>query len=131
MTRIPDNTWALLLIGAALALGLWVVTSFLKLWVLAAIAGTGITFWDLIGMRLRKVDPKPIICGKVILQRSGCSGVSHHDLEALALSGGNVMHVTRAMAKAKETGVDLDWKSACKMDREGRDVIEYVERLVR
>ena len=127
--RKPEDLCLLLLMGGIGLLGLWGVLRFLRLWIMAVITETGIDFFDIIGMRLRKVDPLPIIVGKMMLQKSGCHEVTKLDLEAHVLAGGNVEHVVRAMAKARTADVNLDWKTACEMDRKGKDVIEYIESL--
>jgi len=127
----PAKVCLLIIVGITAVLALWVIIKFLRIWVIAAITGSGITLIDLIGMRLRKVNPEPIVLGRILLQKCGCGEISCYDLEAHVHSGGNAMNVANALVTAKRAGVDVDWKLLCEIDRQGRDTVAYVKRLAR
>jgi|CXWL01.1.fsa_nt_gi uncharacterized protein YqfA (UPF0365 family) len=124
--RIPIAVLALISLVA-----LWVIVKFLRLWIWARITNVGISFFDLINMRFLKVDPKPVVLSKILLQKCGCPEIANEDLISHAIVGGRVMAVAEAFVKARRDGVEVDWKALCAIDREGRNVAEYVERLAR
>jgi uncharacterized protein YqfA (UPF0365 family) len=125
----PQNVCLILLVGGISLLVLWSVFKVLKIWLMAFITESGITMFDIIGMRLRKVDPMPVLMCKILLQKSGCSEVTNTDLESHVIAGGNLDQVSRAMVKAKRAGLELDWNSACLMDRKGIDFVDHVAAL--
>ncbi len=119
------------LVGAVLFIPLLSLASIGRLWMQSFIAEAGISFFDLIGMRLRKVDPKPVLYSKILLQKCGCPEITNSDLEAHVLSGGRVTEVARAFVNARRDGVEVEWNTICSMDRDGLDVVGYVKTLAR
>jgi len=118
-----------LVIVVALAV-VWVIAQFFGLWLQAFMANAGITMFDLIGMRLRKVNPRVIVESKIQAVKAGLLNITTNDLESHYLAGGNVVRVVRAMIAANRAGIPLHWKQACAIDLAGRDILEAVQTSV-
>ena len=86
--------------------------------------------FDLIGMRLRKVDAAMIVLAKIQLVKAAIHDISTGDLESHYLAGGRVYNVTRAMISSNRANIELDWKKGCAIDLAGRDIVDAVNTSV-
>jgi len=115
--------WVLLAIGVIIVLVfLAVIGRFIKLWVQAYFAQADVKMFDLIGMSLRKVDPRVIVLSKIRAVQAGL-GVQTREMESHYLSGGNVPKVVTALIAANRANIELTWKTATAIDLAGRDII--------
>ena len=135
MTLLAQIPWEAI-VGIAVVVGaiilvivLAVFARYLGLWLQAKFTGAGITIFDLIFMRLRKVDPRIIVRSKIIAVQAGLGDdrFTAKDLEAHYLAGGNVPLVIRALVAANKAKIDLDFKLAAAIDLAGRNVLEAVQ----
>ncbi|MGB0716427.1 MAG: flotillin-like protein FloA [Phycisphaerae bacterium] len=123
--------WWLVGIGSIIALVfVFIVAQFFRLWLRAYFSNAGVSLFDLIGMRLRDVDPKTIVDAKVQLVKAGLHDIVVQDLESHYLAGGHVVDVARAMIAANRARLELDWKKACAIDLAGRDINDAVNTSV-
>ena len=99
------------------------------LWVQALFAGAKVTVFELIGMRLRKVDARMIVLSKIQAVRAGLQ-VTTNDLESHYLAGGRVLNVVRALIAADRANIKLTWKTATAIDLAGRDIVDAVATSV-
>ena len=121
-----------LLLIALIVLGLVVFMYFVPigLWVTAFFSGVHLKLMrDLVGMRLRKVQPRSIVRPLITAHKAGID-LSTPQLEAHYLAGGNVMNVIQAIIAAHRAGIDLDFDQAAAIDLAGRDVLEAVQTSV-
>ena len=95
------------------------------LWISALAAGVKVAFFQLIGMRLRRVPPARIVVPMIKADKAGLE-VSTNQLEAHFLAGGNVDRVVDALIAAERAGIDLQFERAAAIDLAGRDVKEAV-----
>jgi uncharacterized protein YqfA (UPF0365 family) len=116
----------LLLVGG---IALVVFFSFIQLWVQSLLTGANISMFNLIGMKLRKVDYQMIVRQKIALVQAGVR-ISTEDLEAHYLARGNVPKTATAVIAAHKAGMDLSWKTAAAIDLAGRDVLDAVKTSV-
>ncbi len=124
-------TWVILFIGVAiLFVGFLIVSSFFSIWLQAYSARANVTFFNLIGMKLRKVDIRQIVQNKITASQAGLDAVTTEMLESHYLAGGNVPKVVRAMIAAHRAQIDLDWSKAAAIDLAGRDVLDAVQTSV-
>jgi uncharacterized protein YqfA (UPF0365 family) len=127
-----DNP-ALLVAGAiALIVGILfmlVFFSFLGLWIQSKFTGAGIGIFDMVFMKLRKVDYAMITRQKIALVQAGVKA-STQELEAHFLSRGNVPKVAVAVIAAHKAGMDLPWRTAAAIDLAGRDILDAVKTSV-
>jgi len=96
------------------------ILSNFQLWLRAVLAGAQIQFVQLIGMRLRKVNPK-VIVDSYIMARKGGVDIGLDDLEVHYLARGNVPRLVMALVAAKKTHYPLTFEQAAAIDLAGRD----------
>jgi len=106
-----------------------VIAQFFSLWLQAFSAGANVSMWDLIGMRLRKVDSRQVVLSKISAIQAGLD-VTTRQLESHYLAGGRVPTVVRAMIAAHRAQIELPWDRAAAIDLAGRDVLDAVQTSV-
>lgn len=99
------------------------------LWISAVAAGVRIGFFNLIGMRLRRVAPS-LIVGPMIKSHKAGLKLGSDQLEAHYLAGGNVDRVVDALIAAQRAEIELSFERAAAIDLAGRDVLEAVQMSV-
>jgi uncharacterized protein YqfA (UPF0365 family) len=97
-----------------------------RLWIEAIFAGVRIGIGDLVGMRLRKVNPAAVVRPLIAATKAGLQ-LSTRPLEAHYLAGGHVDRVVKALISADKANLGLDFKQATAIDLAGRDVLEAVK----
>ena len=105
------------------------VANFIGLYVRAYFSGAKVSFFELFGMRMRKVNAISIVNGRIQATRAGLQ-VSQPEMESHLLAGGDVQRVIRAMIAASKAGIDLPWRTATAIDLAGRDILEAVQTSV-
>ncbi len=113
----------------AIILGIFLFFYFvpLGLWVTAFFSGVKVSIVrDLIGMRLRKVPPSPIVKAAITASKAGLD-IGIGKLEAHYLAGGNVHKVIQALISADKANLGLVFERAAAIDLAGRDVFEAVQ----
>ena len=103
-----------------------VAISNFQLWLRALLAGAQIQFFQLIGMRLRKVNPKVIVDSYIIARKGGLD-IGLGDLETHYLARGNVTRLVMALVAAKKTHYPLTFEQAAAIDLAGRDPLAQVK----
>ena len=137
MNAIPAQVPLPVLVGLGLILGLFALTLLLlifnygQLWFQAFWSKAPVTFLELLGMSLRKVNARTIVQAKIMATQAGIGrDVSARRLEAHYLAGGDVPRVIRALIAAHRADLDLDFDRACAIDLAGRDVLDAVQTSV-
>jgi len=140
MELFAQNSTSIFLLLILVAIGiaglviLVIFAQFFWLWIQSKTTGAGITIWDLIGMKFRKVNPIVILRSKIMAVQAGLgeeTGITSRSLEAHYLAGGNVPLVIRAIvAASKAKIIDLSFKQATAIDLAGRNVLEAVQTSV-
>ena len=121
---------ALIVIAAIIFLVVLIgVGQFLNLWIQALFSGAKVALWDLIGMRLRKVDPRIIVYGRIRAVKANLD-ISTRQLETHYLAGGRVPSVINALIAADRAKIELPWDTACAIDLAGRDILDAVQTSV-
>lgn len=122
--------YALVAIGVLVGIVfLFFFGSMFGLWIQALSAGAGVGIFELIGMKLRKVDPRVIVLSRIQAIRAGLD-LTTADLENHYLSGGRPVNVVRALIAANRANIALGWKTATAIDLAGRDILEAVQTSV-
>ena len=98
-------------------------------WIAAVFSGVKISFFSLIGMRLRRVPPKIILMAMIQSKKAGLE-IKSDDLEAHFLAGGNITRVVNALVAAEKANIELPIQRATAIDLAGRDVLEAVRMSV-
>ncbi|MCL1916873.1 MAG: flotillin-like protein FloA [Peptococcaceae bacterium] len=99
------------------------------LWISAMAAGVNVGIFNLVGMRLRRVQPIRIVTPLIKAHKAGLKHTSAQ-LEAHYLAGGNVDKVINALIAAERAGIPLPFERAAAIDLAGRDVLDAVRMSV-
>lgn len=121
----PARGFFIVLLFVVLVFNL-VLMKFFRIWLQAKLSRADVTFAELVGMWLRKVNVREIVLSRITAVQSGLD-ITRLDLESHFLAGGNVAKVVRALILAKRENVDLSWKDATTIDLAGRDVLAEVQ----
>jgi uncharacterized protein YqfA (UPF0365 family) len=96
-----------------------------RLWMEAVFAGVPVSLGDLVGMRLRKVNPAMVVRPLIAATKAGLT-LTTRELEAHYLAGGHVDRVAKALISADKANLGISFKQAAAIDLAGRDVLEAV-----
>jgi uncharacterized protein YqfA (UPF0365 family) len=121
---------ALVLLGIVALTMLLLVFNYGQLWFQAFWSKARVTFFELLGMSLRKVNARTIVQARIMATQAGLGNISARKLEAHYLAGGDVPRVIRALIAAQRADLDLDYDKACAIDLAGRDVLDAVQTSV-
>ncbi|MBK8100768.1 MAG: flotillin-like protein FloA [Planctomycetes bacterium] len=120
----------LLIIGLVVLVVLVLISlKFINLWIQAYMSRTPISFFQLVGMQLRKVNPTVIVRGMISATQAGLP-LRTNEIEAHYLAGGNVLNVVRALIAADRANLGLAFTQAAAIDLAGRDVLDAVQTSV-
>jgi uncharacterized protein YqfA (UPF0365 family) len=125
------NPWIIvfIVIGLILLVIFAVVFQYLGLYINAMVSGAHVRIIDLIGMRLRKINPSVIVRSRIQASRAGLQ-VATPEMESHVLAGGDVIRVINAMIAAHKANIDLGWQTATAIDLAGRDILDAVQTSV-
>lgn len=96
------------------------------LWVTAYFSGVKVGLFNLVGMRLRRVNPGDIIRPQIKATKAGLN-LDINELEAHHLAGGNINDVIDALIASERANIDLPFEQAAAIDLAGRNVFEAVQ----
>ncbi|MBI3823638.1 MAG: flotillin-like protein FloA [Planctomycetes bacterium] len=107
----------------------FIFLSFLNLWVQCVLTGADISIFNLLWMKLRKVNYDLIVKQKIALVQAGVT-VSTSEMEAHFLSGGDVEKTAFSVIAAHKANINLPWNIAAAINLAGRDVLDAVRTSV-
>jgi uncharacterized protein YqfA (UPF0365 family) len=122
----------IVLIIVAVIVGLVVfaiIGQFINLYIQALLSNARVGIFELVGMRLRKVDIRTVVLSRIRAVKSGLD-ISTNQLETHYLAGGRLVNVVTALIAALRAKIDLDWDTACSIDLAGRDIFDAVNTSV-
>ena len=105
------------------------IAQFVGLYIQAMVSGAKVTMFELIGMRLRRVNSRVIVTSRIQAMRAGLS-ISQAEMESHMLAGGDVQRVITALIAANKANIPLDWRTATAIDLAGRDIFEAIQTSV-
>jgi len=135
-TLMQTDPWRVVIIALLIICGIGLLVFFLlfvkffRLWIQALSARADVKLRELIGMWLRRVDPKVIVISKITAIQAGLQ-LTTKDLESHYLAGGRVTNVVRALIAANRANIDLSFKTATAIDLAGRDILDAVTTSVK
>ncbi|MEN8127069.1 MAG: flotillin-like protein FloA [Planctomycetota bacterium] len=115
--------------GFAVLLFVLMVFAYGSLWLQARLSGAPVSFAELIGMTLRKVNARTITVSRITAAKADIE-LSTAQLEAHYLAGGRVPNVVRALIAATRASIELSWETATAIDLAGRDILDAVQTSV-
>lgn len=119
----------LIVVGLIALIFCFIILNFLNLYIQALFSGAKVGMLDLVGMKLRKVDPRIIVYSRIRAVKAGID-VSTNQLETHYLAGGRVPSVINALIAAFRAKINLPFDTACAIDLAGRDILEAVQTSV-
>lgn len=118
--------WLIILLGVFFGfVFLFILLKWGFLWIRAKASGAGVSLIQLIGMSLRKVNPRIIVEARIMAVKAGVP-ISVSRLEGLYLAGGHVIPVVRSLIAANKAQIPLTFDQAAGIDLAGRDIREAV-----
>jgi uncharacterized protein YqfA (UPF0365 family) len=135
MTRLllaqgdPLTIGVLIVIGVVVLIFGLILLKFARLWLQAYFSRADIKLSELIGMWLRKVDPRTVVLSKITAVQAGLE-LTTKDLESHYLAGGRVPNVVRALIAANRANIELTLQTATAIDLAGRDILDAVQTSV-
>lgn len=134
MNNFPNNDFdftTVISIGIIIIILLILISLFFRfvpvgLWVTAYFSGAKVSIGNLVGMRLRRVQPSEIVRPLIKATKAGLV-LDTNQLEAHHLAGGNVNLVVDALIAAQRANIDLEFEQAAAIDLAGRNVFEAVQ----
>ncbi|GJM19360.1 MAG: UPF0365 protein [Phycisphaeraceae bacterium] len=128
---MPNALW--IVIGVVVLLFvlalLFILGQFITLYVQALLSKARVGIFDLIGMRLRKVDARVIVLSRIRAVQARIP-IETRQLEEHYLAGGRVTNVVSALIAAQKARIELDFDTACAIDLAGRDILDAVNTSV-
>ncbi|MFN4242951.1 MAG: flotillin-like protein FloA [Tepidisphaerales bacterium] len=106
-----------------------IIWNFLSIYIRALVSGAKVGLLDLIGMRLRGINPAAIVDARIQAVRAGLD-IGTQQMESHVLARGNVQRVVNAMIAASKANIDLSWNTATAIDLAGRDILDAVQTSV-
>ena len=100
-----------------------------SLWLQAWLSQARVSIPNIIGMQLRKVNPRVIIHSRIMAKKAGIS-LDTDKLEAHYLARGNVPRVAQALIAANKANISLEFEQAAAIDLAGRNVLDAVQTSV-
>ena len=123
-----------IIIVGVVILALIVISVFLSfvpigLWISALASGVHVSFATLIGMKIRRIQPRRLVYPLIKANKAGLN-LNVSKLETHFLAGGNVDRVINALIAAQRANIEMAFEKACAIDLAGRDVFEAVQMSV-
>src|SRR5665213_2316815 len=125
----PNVGWLIVAAVAVVVLliFLFIFFSFVQLWIQSLLAGAGVGMFDMVRMRLLKLDYGMIVKQKIALVQAGVKA-STQELESYLLANGTKLdQVVRAVIAAHKAGMELPWATAAAIQLAGRDIYKAVQ----
>jgi len=119
----------LIIVGIAGVAVFFFLSRFIGLWIQAMVSGAKVSLGSLVGMWLRKVNPRTIVLSRIQAVKAGIQ-VSANQLETHYMARGDVPRVINALIAADRAKIELDWDTACAIDLAGRDILDAVQTSV-
>ena len=99
------------------------------LWITSLASGVHVGISSLIGMKLRRIQPKRLVDPLIKARKAGLD-MSLSKLETHYLAGGNVDRVINALIAAQRSNIEMPFEKASAIDLAGRDVLQAVQMSV-
>ena len=117
------------ILGIIFLVIVYLIGSYLSLWLQAMVSGAHVGLANIIFMRFRKIPPKLIVESKIMAVKAGID-ISTDSFESHFLAGGDVAKVVKALIAADKANISLEFNRAAAIDLAGRNVLEAVQMSV-
>ncbi|MCC6426344.1 MAG: flotillin-like protein FloA [Phycisphaerales bacterium] len=121
---------ALIVVGILIGLVFFfAIFQFLNLWIQAYFSNASVGLFEIVAMRLRKVDVRQVVAARIRAVQAGLD-ISTNQIQTHYLAGGDIRRVISAMIAARGAKINLPWGVATAIDLAGRDIFEAVQTSV-
>ncbi len=120
---------AIVIVGIILLLVFIFLVQFINLYIQAYTSNARVGLWDMVGMKLRKVDLRTVVLNRIRAVKSGMD-IHTNLIETHYLAGGRVSNVISAMIAARGAKIELPFNTAAAIDLAGRDILDAVHTSV-
>ncbi len=126
------NNFIIALIVVAILIGLvffFAIFQFLNLWIQAYFSNASVGLFEIVAMRLRKIDIRQVVMARIRAVQAGLE-ISTNQIQTHYLAGGDIRRVISAMIAARGAKINLPWGVATAIDLAGRDIFDAVQTSV-
>jgi len=110
---------------------LFIVGSFLSVWLKAYSSGAPVSMWNLIAMRyLRKLPYSVIVDARIMAVKAGIP-LSINEFETHYMAGGDIIQTVSGLINSKKAGIILEWDKACAIDLATKGTEKSIMQAVR
>ena len=127
------TTIILVVVGIILLVVFLLIASFFKLWIQALSSGARVTFFELIGMALRRVQPPLMVTARISAVQAGITELQTRDLESVFLvrrDPGDVMTCVNALIIAFKANIPITFSELQAHHFAGGHIIELVQAMI-
>lgn len=122
--------WVIAIIGGLIAFVMVIaLLRYINLYIQALLSNAHVGLFQILFMRLRRVDPYVVVYSRIRAVKSGVE-ITTDQLEGHYLAGGRVPNVVSAMIAAHNARISLPWTTAIAIDLAGRDILDAVQTSV-
>ena len=110
---------------------LFIVGSFLSVWLKAFSSGAPVSMWNLVAMRyLRKLPYSMIVDARIMAVKAGLP-ITVEEFETHYMAGGDIIQTVMGLINAQKAGIPLEWDKACAIDLATKGTEKSVLQAVR
>jgi uncharacterized protein YqfA (UPF0365 family) len=110
---------------------LFIVGSFLSVWLKAYSSGAPVSMWNLIAMRyLRKLPYSVIVDARIMAVKAGLQ-ISVNEFETHYMAGGDIIQTVSGLINAQKAGIPLGFDQACAIDLATKGTEKSIIQAVR
>ncbi len=101
----------------------------LTVWIQVKSSGVPISLYQLIGMKLRNLNPNFVANHYIALCKAGIN-IHVNELETVALAGGNLSSITEALITANNAALSYTFQQIAALDLAGRNVSKAIKMTI-
>ncbi len=133
LLAVSVTQFILIVAGIFAIIMLMILAAFFKLWLQALSSRARVTFFELIGMSLRRVQPNMIVSARISAVQAGIENMETRHLESAYLvrrDPGDVMTCINALIISHKAGIDITFDEIQAHHFAGGDVISLVQAMI-
>jgi len=133
LAAVGLKTIIAIVIGVIVFVFLVIIGRFIKIWIQALFSGARVSFFDLIGMWLRKVSPQLIVSARISAVQAGLTDLPTQELESVFLvrrDPSDVLTCVNGLIIAYKANLDITFADLQAHHFAGGHVIELVQAMI-
>jgi uncharacterized protein YqfA (UPF0365 family) len=105
-----------ILVGIFILTILFIIISFISVWLKAYSSGAPVSMWNLVAMRyLRKLPYSDIVNARIMAVKAGLV-ISVNEFETHYMAGGDILQTVSGLINSQKAGISLTFDQACAID---------------